>query len=274
MSENTITCAVIPAAGLATRFLPASKVVPKELLPIGDKPIIHWIVDEAVQSGVTEVIVVISRGKELIRDYFQPSADLAAALGRRAKAERMGELESLLSSVDFRFVYQKRPKGLGDAVLAARQAVGERRFFVLLGDAPIRSETAVGRQMKEMSNAYDGASVIGVRRVARERVSSYGIVAGEPVSERVLRLSGIVEKPAIEAAPTTIAVSGRYILTPAIFDHLAAMEVSVTGEFEVTDAIDALLRREPVYSYEYEGVRYDIGNPDGYFEALSAYRTP
>ncbi|MBQ2624478.1 MAG: NTP transferase domain-containing protein [Kiritimatiellae bacterium] len=230
--------AIIPAAGLGTRFLPVTRVVPKEMLPIGAKPALELIVDEARAAGASEVVIVISEGKELIRRYFEGQGDI-------------------------RFVYQKEQKGLGHAVL---QAEIDDDVLILLGDALVVGCCAA-KEMVEVSKAHGGAAVIGCERVPKEKVSRYGIMKLE--GDRIVDM---VEKPAIEEAPSDIAVAGRYLLPAAIFGYLKTQTPGKGGEIQLTDAIRRMLSEREAYAYVYPGKRQDIGNPDGYFAALEAYR--
>ena len=230
--------AIIPAAGLGTRFLPVTRVVPKEMLPIGAKPALELIVDEARAAGADEIVIVISEGKELIRKYFEGQGDI-------------------------RFVYQKEQKGLGHAVL---QAEIDDDVLILLGDALVVGCCAA-KEMVEVSKAHGGAAVIGCERVPKEKVSRYGIMKLEGN-----RIVDMVEKPAVEEAPSDIAVAGRYLLPAAIFGYLKTQTPGKGGEIQLTDAIRRMLAERDAYAYVYPGKRQDIGNPDGYFAALEAYR--
>ena len=230
--------AIIPAAGLGTRFLPVTRVVPKEMLPIGAKPALELIVDEARAAGADEIVIVISEGKELIRKYFEGQGDI-------------------------RFVYQKEQKGLGHAVL---QAEIDDDVLILLGDALVVGCCAA-KEMVEVSKAHGGAAVIGCERVPKEKVSRYGIMKLD--GDRIVDM---VEKPAVEEAPSDIAVAGRYLLPAAIFDYLKTQTPGKGGEIQLTDAIRRMLSERDAYAYVYPGKRQDIGNPDGYFAALEAYR--
>ena len=230
--------AIIPAAGLGTRFLPVTRVVPKEMLPIGAKPALELIVDEARAAGASEVVIVISEGKELIRKYFEGQPDI-------------------------RFVYQKEQKGLGHAVL---QAEIDDDVLILLGDALVVGCCAA-KEMVEVSKRHAGAAVIGCERVPKEKVSRYGIMKLD--GDRIVDM---VEKPAVEEAPSDIAVAGRYLLPAAIFGYLKTQTPGKGGEIQLTDAIKRMLSERDAYAYVYPGKRQDIGNPDGYFAALEAYR--
>jgi len=243
--------AIIPAAGKGTRFLPATRVIPKEMLPIGAKPAIHCIVEEAIAAGVDDVVVIISEEKEIIRRYFEGDPELSAKV---------------------RYVYQKEQRGLGHAVL---QAAGDVKgpVLILLGDALVSGPNP-SVEMVAVSKANGGASVIGMEQVPQEKVSRYGIIAVEgsvPTAGGFARIVDLVEKPSVEDAPSNLAIAGRYLLDDAIFGLLATQQPGHGGEIQLTDAIRRLLERKPVYGYVYPGKRQDIGNPAGYFTALEAF---
>lgn len=235
--------AIIPAAGHGTRFLPVTKVVPKEMLPIGSRPALELIVEEAKSAGADEIVMVISKGKELIREYFKDDPAVS-------------------------FVYQHEQKGLGHAVLQAAPAFagGTGNVLVLLGDALVAGGNA-SRELAAVSRSNGGAAVVGLERVPREKVSRYGIVAMEESG----RITGMVEKPAPENAPSDLAVAGRYLLDVAIFDFLAGQRAGLGGEIQLTDAIARMIAEKPLYGCVYRGRRQDIGNPQGYFKALEAF---
>ena len=238
--SNAKMTAIIPAAGRGTRFLPVTRVVPKEMLPIGARPALELIVEEAKSAGADEIVLVISHGKELIRDYFRDDPAI-------------------------RFVYQEEQRGLGHAVLQAAEAVGSAdRVLILLGDALVVGCNAA-KEMADLSARHGGASVIGLERVPKEKVSRYGIVKLD--GERVVDL---VEKPSPEEAPSDLAIAGRYLLDARIFDYLKTQEPGKGGEIQLTDAIRRMLAERPLFGYVYPGKRQDIGNPKGYFEALKA----
>lgn len=245
--------AVIPAAGLGTRFLPVTRVVPKEMLPIGAKPAIHCIVEEAVEAGADSVAIVISEGKEIIRRYFEGGSDFG---------------------VDIRFVYQREQRGLGHAVLQAAELVSGQAL-ILLGDALVTGPNP-SREMVAASAANGGASVVGLERVPVERVGRYGIAAVECDADALaagasVRLTGLVEKPRQEDAPSNLAVAGRYLIDGDIFGLLATQTPGHGGEIQLTDAIRRMMAQKPVLGYVYRGHRQDIGNPQGYLKALEAF---
>jgi UTP--glucose-1-phosphate uridylyltransferase len=264
--------AIIPAAGFGTRFFPASKAVPKELLPVGSKPAIQWIVEEALAAGADEVIIVTSPGKGLLREYFSADPLWRSRLAHNEAALRaLTQLEAIAERVTF--VEQREQLGLGHAVLqAAPRLVNETEaVLILLGDALVLGAKPCACAMVEISAAHGGASVVGLERVPPEKVSRYGIADGcETAAEGVYRLCALVEKPLPQEAPSDLAVAGRYLLAPRIFALLAATQPGHGGEIQLTDAIAALLREQPVYGYRYPGRRCDIGDAAGYRETLFA----
>jgi UTP--glucose-1-phosphate uridylyltransferase len=265
--------ALIPAAGFGTRFLPASKVIPKEMLPILDKPAIQWIVEEAFDAGADEVIIVTSPDKPALRGHFTPDPIWRTRLAaKRDAASKLEQLDALSARV--RFVDQLEQRGLGHAVLQAAPLLRDEKepILVLLGDALVRGSTPCSRDMVALSRARGGVSVIGLERVPREKTCRYGIIAGQPDKhDPYYRLTGIVEKPAPEEAPSDLAVAGRYLLDPRIFAFLAEERIGHGGEIQLTDAIQRLLSIAPVCGYRYPGQRHDIGNPRDYLATLVAY---
>ncbi|OGV64089.1 MAG: hypothetical protein A3K19_06060 [Lentisphaerae bacterium RIFOXYB12_FULL_65_16] len=272
MSALRIRKAVIPAAGYGTRFLPAAKAVPKEMMCVADRPVIQWIVEEALTAGVDEVVIVTSPRKDAITAHFRPDTALNAALRAAGRTEALSELERLDRIGDrVRFVMQTEQKGLGHAVLCAAGAVGEEPFLVLLGDALVCGERPAAVQLVDAYTERDGGCVIGLEQVPMERVSRYGVVAGTRLSDRLYQLSDLVEKPTAAEAPSDLAIAGRYILTPEVFAALRQTTPGRGGEIQLTDAIRAVLPHTPVYGLRYTGRRYDIGNPVGYLEAAQAF---
>lgn len=266
-----ITKAVFPVAGLGTRFLPATKANAKEMLPVVDKPLIQYAVEEAAAAGITEMIFVTGRGKRAIADHFDKAYELEAELQLKGKRKLLEEVRNLLpKGVTYAYTRQPEALGLGHAVLCARPLVGDEPFAVLLADDLIDADPPVMCQMVEAFEKYH-SSILGVETVARKDTSQYGIVASEPMAERIQKLSGIVEKPKPEDAPSTLAVVGRYILKPRIFHYLANLSAGAGGEIQLTDAIAALLQEERVLAYEFQGTRYDCGNKLGYLRATVAY---
>ena len=261
--------AVFPAAGLGTRFLPATKVVPKEMLPLIDKPIIQYGVEEAVRSGVTDVIFVTSRGKAAMEDHFDASIELETWLESRGKLDLLEEVRQIARLANVSSVRQGQPLGLGHAVLVTRELVGNEPFGVILPDDVIDAEPAALAQMIKVFEEVDGP-VILVERVPRDRVSSYGIVAFEDVRPGVYRVTDLVEKPPVNQAPSDLAIVGRYILTPDIFAALEATGRDSGGEIQLTNGLKRLLASRPIYACEVTGVRHDTGNTLGFLKA-SAY---
>jgi UTP--glucose-1-phosphate uridylyltransferase len=258
--------AVIPAAGLGTRFLPATKAQPKEMLPIVDKPTIQYIIEEAVKSGVEDIIIVTGRNKRAIEDHFDKSVELELLLEQTGKKELLSIVEEISNLVDIHYVRQKEPLGLGHAVLCAKKFIGNEPFAVLLGDDIIDSEVPGLKQMVDQYNEVQ-SSVLGVKEVPTSEVNKYGIVDFSEPEGDLYKVKSLVEKPAIEEAPSNQAIIGRYILTPEIFNILENVKPDAKGEIQLTDAIDQLLSKESVYSYILEGQRYDVGDKFGFLQA-------
>ena len=266
-----ITKAVFPVAGLGTRFLPATKASPKEMLPVVDKPLIQYAVEEAAAAGITEMIFVTGRGKRTIEDHFDKAYELEAELQLKGKRKLLEDVRNLLpAGISYVYVRQPEARGLGHAVLCAKQLVGDEAFAVILADDLIDGNPPVLKQMVQAFDKYH-SSILGVQTVARKDTSQYGIVASEPLGDRTHKLSGIVEKPRPEDAPSTLAVVGRYILKPRIFHYLENLSAGAGGEIQLTDGIAALLHEERVLAYEFAGTRYDCGNKLGYLQATIAY---
>ncbi|MBB6732175.1 UTP--glucose-1-phosphate uridylyltransferase GalU [Cohnella zeiphila] len=263
--------AIIPAAGLGTRFLPATKAMPKEMLPIIDKPAIQYIVEEAVASGIEDILIVTGKGKRAIEDHFDSYYELEQNLLQKGKFDLLSEVQRASDLTDIHYIRQKEPKGLGHAIWCARKFIGDEPFAVLLGDDIVQSEeTPCLRQMMDVYERTQ-SSVLAVQRVPDTDVSRYGIVDPDPSSDpdsSLIRVRGVVEKPAAENAPSNIAIMGRYILTPAIFDLLETQNTGAGGEIQLTDAIFRLLEREPIYAYTFEGNRYDTGEKMGYLKTI------
>jgi UTP--glucose-1-phosphate uridylyltransferase len=255
--------AIIPAAGLGTRFLPATKAMPKEMLPIVDKPTIQYIVEEAVEAGVEDIIIVTGKGKRAIEDHFDNSFELEQNLLEKGKLDLLREVRKSSKMVDIHYIRQKEPKGLGHAVWCARKFIGDEPFAVLLGDDIVRAETPCLRQLIDQYDRYR-ASIVGVKPVPEHEVSRYGIVDGKEIDRGLYKISGLVEKPKKELAPSNVAVMGRYVLSPRIFDILSEQTPGAGGEIQLTDAIARLNEHEAVYAYEFEGMRYDVGEKLGF----------
>ena len=268
--QNTIRKAVIPAAGLGTRFLPAVKAIPKELLPIVDKPTIQYIVEEAVDSGIEQVILITAHGKGAIEDHFDISFELEEILKRQKKEDLLRVVQEVSSMARMIAIRQKEPKGLGHAVLCAREAVGDESFAVMLGDDIVDSDPPCLAQMVEVFRKMHGG-VIALQRVPETETHLYGIISGEKVDERTYRITGLVEKPAPEQAPSNLAVIGRYLLPPEIFPILEHTLPGKGGEIQLTDGLQALANSMPLYGYEFTGDRYDAGDKVGYLEANIAF---
>ncbi|MBI2819977.1 MAG: UTP--glucose-1-phosphate uridylyltransferase GalU [Acidobacteria bacterium] len=269
--KQKVRKAVFPAAGLGTRFLPATKAQPKEMLPLVDKPIIQYVVEEAVQSGIENIIIVTGRGKNAIEDHFDVSYELEKILESRGQHELLEQVRQVSDLIKVSYVRQKEALGLGHAILMARDLVGEEPFAVLLGDDIIDAPTPCLRQMLDARVSHPG-SIIAIQEVSRESISNYGVISGHPIShngttDRLYQLSDLVEKPSVEAAPSNLAVIGRYILEPEIFDALASTKPGARGEIQLTDALRALLRERPIYGLRFEGKRYDAGDKLGYLAA-------
>ncbi len=268
---NKVRKAVFPVAGLGTRFLPATKASPKEMLPIVDKPLIQYAVEEAVAAGITDLIFIIGRSKRAIADHFDKAYELETELEQRGKKETLEELRNMLpSNVNCIYIRQAEALGLGHAVQCAYPAVGEEPFAVILADDLIDGEIPVMKQMVDLYDYYH-SSIVGVQNVAADETASYGIVSAQPMADRLSKVDLIVEKPKPENAPSTLGVVGRYILTPRIFHHLAHLKRGTGGELQLTDAIDELIKEQQVLAYEFSGVRYDCGSKIGYLEATVEY---
>ncbi|HAX73225.1 MAG TPA: UTP--glucose-1-phosphate uridylyltransferase [Firmicutes bacterium] len=262
--------AVIPAAGLGTRFLPATKAQPKEMLPIVDKPTIQYIIEEAVASGIEEILIVTSSTKRPIEDHFDKSYELEDTLAKKGKDDMLKMVRDISDLAQIHYVRQKEAKGLGHAILCAKTFIKDEPFVVLLGDDVVVNES--NPATKQLVEAYNkiGCSIMGVQSVEKEEVSKYGIVKPSSSSKpdgRMVKLSGMVEKPKTEEAPSTLAVMGRYVLTPEIFEMLETQEPGAGDEIQLTDAIHRLMDRQAVYAYDFEGNRYDVGDKFGFIKA-------
>ena len=263
--------AVFPVAGMGTRFLPATKASPKEMLPVVDKPLIQYAVEEAAAAGITDMIFVTGRSKRAIEDHFDKAYELENELERKNKTEMLEFVRDLLpKNMNCIYIRQAEALGLGHAVLCAKSVVGDEPFAVLLADDLLDGEVPIMRQMVDVFGQH-GSSILGVQDVPRADTRSYGIVAASPVGERIEKVSAIVEKPKPEEAPSTLAVVGRYILTPRIFHHLESVRPGAGGEIQLTDGIASLLAEEQVLAYRYDGVRYDCGSKIGYLQATVVF---
>lgn len=254
--------AIIPAAGLGTRFLPATKAMPKEMLPIVDKPTIQYIVEEAIESGIEDIIIVTGKGKRAIEDHFDYAFELEENLAKKEKFELLEAVQQA-GKVDIHYIRQKEPKGLGHAVWCARKFIGNEPFAVLLGDDIVQHEKPCLKQLIEQYEEKQ-ASIIGVQQVPREETNRYGIIDPANQEGRLYGVSRFVEKPKVEEAPSNLAILGRYLLTPEIFAHLEKQETGAGGEIQLTDAIQKLNEEQQVYAYDFEGKRYDVGEKLGF----------
>lgn len=263
--------AIIPAAGLGTRFLPATKAQPKEMLPIVDKPTIQYIIEEAIASGIEEILIITGRNKKCIEDHFDRSVELELELEKAGKNDLLEIVNQISNMVDIHFIRQKEPKGLGHAINCARAFVGDEPFAILLGDDIVYNDKKPC--LKQLIDCYDEykTSVLGVQTVPKEHVSRYGIVEGIQIEDRVMKVKGLVEKPCIEEAPSNVAILGRYIVTPKIFDILANTKPGKGNEIQLTDALLTLIGEEAMYAYNFEGRRYDVGDKQGFLEATIEY---
>lgn len=262
--------AIIPAAGLGTRFLPATKSIPKEMLPIVDKPTIQYIVEEVIASGIEDVLIITGRNKGSIEEHFDRAVELEENLERNNKEELLEEVRKISKMINIHTVRQKDPLGLGHAVYCAKSFVGNEPFAVLLGDDVVDSQKPCLKQMMEVFEQYN-STILGVQPVAWENVNKYGIVSGEKISDNIYTVNDLVEKPSREKAPTNIAILGRYIITPKIFEILENTNKGVGGEIQLTDGLKNLCNIEEVYAYTFEGRRYDVGSKIGFLEATVDY---
>jgi UTP--glucose-1-phosphate uridylyltransferase len=267
--KNVVRKAVIPAAGYGTRFLPIAKSVPKEMLPLVDRPVIQYVVEEAVASGIEDILIVISRSKRSLEEHFHPAPELEAELELKGRLQELSSLKSLNNLARIHYIWQAKMGGLGDAILHARDHVGNEPFAVLLGDTVTTttdSSRPLTRQLADLVESH-GGSAVALQEVAPENVSRYGILGGTEVAPGVIRANRFVEKPAPEAAPSRLAVSARYVLSPAIFDHLKKVPVGKGGELQLTDAMASLMPQEPLHGLRFDGQRHDIGNKLDFIKA-------
>ncbi|MBK1813901.1 UTP--glucose-1-phosphate uridylyltransferase GalU [Clostridium sp. YIM B02505] len=263
--------AIIPAAGLGTRFLPATKAQPKEMLPIVDKPTIQYIIEEAIASGIEEILIITGRNKKCIEDHFDKSIELEMELEKSGKSELLELVRDISDMVDIHYIRQKEPKGLGHAIHCAKAFVGNEPFAVMLGDDVVYND---GQPcLKQLMDCYGeyNTTILGVQEVAHENVNKYGIVNGIHIEDRVYKVKDLVEKPSIDEAPSNVAILGRYIITPAIFDILDNTAPGKGGEIQLTDALKTLIKQEAMYAYNFEGNRYDVGDKLGFLQATVEY---
>ena len=266
-----ITKAVIPAAGLGTRFLPATKACPKEMLPIVDKPTIQYIIEEALASDIKDILIISGHNKRAIEDHFDRNPELELNLQEHGKTELLEQVKAI-ADVNIHYIRQKEPKGLGHAILCAKAFVGDEPFAVLLGDDVVyNDENPCLKQLIDVYNAT-GSSVLGCQTVPQEKVSSYGIVASEATDkDRIFKVTDMVEKPAVAEAPSRLAVLGRYVITSEIFEILEHTAPGRGGEIQLTDALKVLAKEQSMYAYDFIGRRYDVGDKEGYLEATVEY---
>ena len=258
--------AIIPAAGLGTRFLPATKSQPKEMLPIVDKPTLQYIIEEAVESGIEEILIVTGRSKKSIEDHFDKSVELELELEQKGKDDMLKMVQDISNMVNIHYIRQKEPKGLGHAIHCAKSFIGNEPFAVLLGDDIVDADKPCLKQLIEAYDEYK-TSILGVQKVKKEDTDKYGILDVKHIENRVYKVKDMVEKPKVEESPSNIAILGRYIITPAIFDILENQEPGKCGEIQLTDALKTLSENEAIYAYNFEGKRYDVGNKLGFLEA-------
>jgi UTP--glucose-1-phosphate uridylyltransferase len=259
--------AIIPAAGLGTRFLPATKAQPKEMLPIVDKPTIQYIIEEAVASGIEDIIIVSGRGKRAIEDHFDKSYELEETLAKKGKHEMLREVQEIANLANIHYIRQKEPKGLGHAIYCASRFIGNEPFAVLLGDDIVKSDIPCTKQLIDVYEKY-GQAVVGVQMVDQKDVSKYGIVAPKDEKEEgVISVETLVEKPPVHEAPSRYAIMGRYVLTPDIFNILEDLPAGAGGEIQLTDAIKILNEKHPILAYNFKGIRYDVGDKFGFIKA-------
>ena len=264
--QRKIRKAVIPAAGLGTRFLPATKAQPKEMLPIVDKPTLQYIIEEAVASGIEEILIITGRNKKSIEDHFDKSVELELELENKGKTELLEIVQNISNMINIHYIRQKEPRGLGDAIYCARHFIGDEPFAVMLGDDIVDNKVPC---LKQLMDAYDEyrTTILGVQKVAKEDTNKYGIIDAKFIEDRVYKVKDLVEKPDSDKAPSNIAILGRYIITPEIFDILSDLPPGKGDEIQLTDALKELSKKEAMYAYDFEGRRYDVGDKLGFLEA-------
>ena len=266
--NEVVKKAVIPAAGLGTRFLPATKAQPKEMLPIVDKPTLQYIIEEAVASGVEEILIITGRNKKSIEDHFDKSVELELELENKGKTDLLEIVRGISNMVNIHYIRQKEPKGLGDAIYCARYFIGDEPFAIMLGDDMV--DNGQGPPcLKQLIDAYEthNASILGVQEVDKENTDKYGIIDGQKLSDNIYKVKALVEKPDPDRAPSNVAILGRYIITPQIFDILGQIPPGKNGEIQLTDALEILKDKEDMYAYVFEGRRYDLGDKLGFLQA-------
>jgi len=263
----TIKKAIIPAAGLGTRFLPATKAQPKEMLPIVDKPTIQYIVEEAIESGIEDILIITGRNKRAIEDHFDKSVELEMELEQRNKTELLNLVRKVSNMANITYIRQKEPKGLGDAIYCGKNFIADEPFAVLLGDDIVDSQTKPC--LKQLMDVYDEykTTILGIKEVPKEEVNKYGIVSGMYIEDGVYKVKDLIEKPTPEEAPSNVAILGRYIITPEIFKVLEHTAPGAGGEIQLTDALRELAKKEAMYAYNFEGKVYDVGDKLGFLQA-------
>ena len=262
--------AIIPAAGLGTRFLPATKAQPKEMLPIVDKPTIQYIIEEAVESGIEEILIITGRNKKSIEDHFDKSVELEMELEKARKQEMLNIVKGISDMVDIHYIRQKEPRGLGHAIHCAKSFVGNEPFAVMLGDDVVDSKVPCLKQLINCFNEYK-TTILGVQTVDLQNVNKYGIIDGIHIEDRVYKVKKLVEKPSIDESPSNIAILGRYIITPQIFEILENTKPGKGNEIQLTDALQELIGNEAIYAYDFEGKRYDVGDKLGFLQATTEF---
>ncbi|MGL5330227.1 MAG: UTP--glucose-1-phosphate uridylyltransferase GalU [Peptostreptococcaceae bacterium] len=264
--QRIIRKAIIPAAGLGTRFLPATKAQPKEMLPIVDKPTLQYIIEEAVDSGIDEILIITGKNKKSIEDHFDKSVELELELEKKGKIELLEKVQNISNMVNIYYIRQKEPKGLGHAIHCAKSFIGDEPFAVMLGDDIVDSRVPCLKQLIKIYDEYR-TTVLGVQKVSEHDVNKYGIISAKHIEDRVYKVKDMVEKPEKDKAPSNIAILGRYILTPRIFEILENLPPGKGGEVQLTDALNVLVKKEAMYAYNFEGRRYDVGDKLGFLEA-------
>jgi len=264
--SKRITKAVFPAAGLGTRFLPATKASPKEMMPLVDKPLIQYVVEEAVSSGIDQVVVITGRGKRAIEDHFDVAFELEEDLKAKGKHKLLSEVQRIANLVTFCYIRQKKALGLGHAVLMAKRIIGDEAFAVLLGDDIIDSEVPALHQMMEVYTRYP-ATILAIQKVPKSQTQQYGIIDGKKIEDGIYLVRDLVEKPSPDEAPSNLAIIGRYILTPEIFNSLENTKPGKGGEIQLTDGLKLLMDKQPIYAYEFQGARHDAGDKLGFLKA-------
>lgn len=258
--------AIIPAAGLGTRFLPATKAQPKEMLPIVDKPTLQYIIEEAIASGIEEILIIIGRNKKSIEDHFDKSIELELELEKSGKTEMLDMVRHISDMINIQYIRQKEPRGLGHAILCAKSFIGDEPFAVILGDDIVDSKTPCLKQLIDIYYEYN-TTIIGVQKIDKKDVNKYGIIQGKYIDENIHLIKDLVEKPDIETAPSNIAILGRYILKPDIFRILENQKPGKNNEIQLTDALKTLCESQAMYAFEFEGKRYDVGEKFGFLQA-------